>query len=520
MNTSSRKYSNAILLIACLFTLKALYLGFYVTPLWDIPDETAHFAYVRDLAEGRGIPLLGTAKIGSDIMSHMRRAAVSKPASNIAALHPPVYYFFAAIPLKAGMIFTKDSEINFRLPRIIAAISGGLLLLVLYRAIRTLGLEEYKATLLASFVSFIPMVSHMSSGTNHDMTLFLFCALTALFFARFVVQQNVKDAYLSAFWLTLAGGIKMTAWVLIPPVLFFIGLEMRCPVRYWLKNMIGVFSVSLLVPVMWMARNVFYFSNPFYTAGNHVSWQLKTPLNDTLFEYINKLPVFEHFFLQFYGILGGGGTGRGVLKWFMIGGVPRSFFSILMLMMMLLIAFFIIFLMCRSFKTENSAEQEYQNLLSKIYLFLKPVRKYALISTFSIAIFFSFAIFMNSFPASIIRNLFVVFFVFAGVSASGPLLYEKDLLSRFLLYSMLLCMIFATVLLWEVYGIYLKDGRLRATQGRYFYPIIPFFIAALSIVVKRFKIPAWLICGLVVALAVMELEVFVLQAIPFYLGGY
>jgi len=39
-------------------------------------------------------------------------------------------------------------------------------------------------------------------------------------------------------------------------------------------------------------------------------------------------------------------------------------------------------------------------------------------------------------------------------------------------------------------------------------------------VVKRFKIPAWLICGLVVALAVMELEVFVLQAIPFYLGGY
>jgi len=54
--------------IALLFFLKAIVLAFWITPLWDIPDEFAHFAYARDIALGKGIPLLGEAKIDADIL--------------------------------------------------------------------------------------------------------------------------------------------------------------------------------------------------------------------------------------------------------------------------------------------------------------------------------------------------------------------------------------------------------------------------------------------------------------------
>ena len=75
------------------------------------------------------------------------------------------------------------------------------------------------------------------------------------------------------------------------------------------------------------------------------------------------------------------------------------------------------------------------------------------------------------------------------------------------------------VLLNEVYGLYLLSGRLRAIHGRYFYPVFPFFLAALSIVVHKLKIPVELVFSLVVILALLELDVFIWQTIPFYMGG-
>ena len=185
-----KRYPPPILILALLFTLKALYLAFFVTPLWDIPDEIGHFSYARDLAEGRGVPVLGRAEIRGDVMAHMSHNPDARPAANWIAQHPPVYYLLAAVPLKIGMAFTNDPEVLYRLPRLVAAICGGLLLLVLYRTMRTLGLDNYRATVLAACIGFIPMVSHLASGTNHDMTLFLFSALMVHFLIRFLIYHN------------------------------------------------------------------------------------------------------------------------------------------------------------------------------------------------------------------------------------------------------------------------------------------------------------------------------------------
>ena len=345
-----KRYTPPILTLALLFTLKALYLAFFVTPLWDVPDEIGHFSYARDLAEGRGVPVLGRAEIGGDVMAHVSHNPDARPTANWIAQHPPVYYLLSAVPLKIGMAFTNDPEVLYRLPRLVAAICGGLLLLVLYRTIRTLGLNNYCATVLASCIGFIPMVSHLASGTNHDMTLFLFSALMVHFLVRFLINHQLSDAYWSAVWMTLAAGIKMTAWVVIPPLLVIFALEMNGPARHWLKHFSGVTAVMLLVPLAWMLRNYVYFGDPTCTAVTNAIWRMDTPLTDSFYTYIHSQPVIDHFILNFYGLLGWIGTGGGKLKWFQVAGAPRAAFSLILFAAGLLITVSLLITLWQAFR--------------------------------------------------------------------------------------------------------------------------------------------------------------------------
>jgi hypothetical protein len=114
------------------------------------------------------------------------------------------------------------------------------------------------------------------------------------------------------------------------------------------------------------------------------------------------------------------------------------------------------------------------------------------------------------------RILFAALLVFGAVAALFPLLYVTEPLDRLMLYALVVFFFFTTVLMWQVYGFYLLDGRVRAAQGRYFYPVMPFMLAALAVAVYRLHIPGLLLAVLTAGLAIMELETFVLQALPFY----
>ena len=56
----------ALTLIAVLFFIKFAAFAMYLTPFWDIPDESGHYSYVEDLSHGR-LPVLGEARMSRDI---------------------------------------------------------------------------------------------------------------------------------------------------------------------------------------------------------------------------------------------------------------------------------------------------------------------------------------------------------------------------------------------------------------------------------------------------------------------
>ncbi|MCX7107422.1 MAG: hypothetical protein NTV66_07570 [Methylococcales bacterium] len=519
------RYPLPILLISLLFAVKAIYLSFWVTPLWDIPDEIGHFAYVQDLAESRGLPLLGKAKINLEIMHHLKNDQSLSSPVNWIAQHPPIYYLIAAIPLKIGSWMTNDPEILFRLPRIISALSGALLLLVLFRTFLLVGLDVARATGISATVGFIPMVTHLSSGTSHDVSLFLFCALATYFFARYLIFRNLRDVYWCALWLTIAGGTKMmTPWALLAPMIAILFVELPGPIKNWIKNVGGVSLLTLSVPLAWMTRNIVYFGNPFYTSGTNRKTALDVPLNHSFFDYLHLQPVFEHFVVNFYGQLGGIGTGIGALKWFQVSGLPREVFSMLIFSLSCISVIYVFLLMYRALNSISTQPKGSSLISWASNLIIKnKFRKLLIVVMFLVAILFAGYINMKSFVIPSLfggmRGLAVAMIIFAAILAVALLFFTSDPVDRIALYGMVISVFFGAILLSHVYGAYLEEGGLRAAHGRYFYPVIPIVLLSISIAVLRLRIPAFLIALVATILGYAELETYVLQAIPFYLSG-
>ena len=524
MKTLFSRYPLPMLFLSLLFAMKALYLAFCITPLWDVPDETGHFAYVQDIAEGRGLPLLGNAKINVEVKRHVQNDPSALSAANWIAQHPPVYYLVAAIPLKIGSWMTSDPEIVFRLPRIISALSGALLLLVLFRTFLLVGLDDARATAISAAVGFIPMVTHMSSGTSHDVSLFLFCALATYFFARYLIQRNLSDAYWCALWLTIAGGTKMTAWFFLAPMIVIMCVELTGPIKSWVKHAFGIALLTLLSPLAWMSRNMVYFGNPFYTSVTDMKPRLTESLDHSFFDYLQLQPVLEHFMLNFYGLIGWNGTGIGKLKWFQVNGMPREVFSMLIFILSCISVIYVLMLLYRTFKlnspqlTGNSMMSWANNLIIKNCLSRKLLVLMLIIGGI-LAVYLS----MKSYAAPSLFGSMRVFsvgiLIFAAILAMALLFLTPDPVDRVALYGLVLLFVFGMIILYQVYGVYLVDGRLRAAHGRYFYPVIPILLLSISIAVLRLRVPAFFIAVVTLILAYVELETYLLQAIPFYLSG-
>src|SRR6266496_2931191 len=254
--SGERTAGRAMAAIAILFFVKAVVLAFWITPLWDVPDETGHWAIVDDLARGRGFPLPGRSVVPSDVVSDwMRGKPAESPMGNWVAQHPPLYHLLAAPLLSAARGLTSDHQWLYRTPRLLSVIGGSSALLLFFRAFLEASGDPLLSFAAAAGVGSTPMYSHMSSGTNHDIFLAFCGGLVALCWVRFERSGLFSDGLKTAAALSLAGTVKLSA-VVLAAALWLLSLS-RLATRgsrrlaQWI--VIGATSVSL--PALWTLRH-------------------------------------------------------------------------------------------------------------------------------------------------------------------------------------------------------------------------------------------------------------------------
>ncbi|HEY7863925.1 MAG TPA: glycosyltransferase family 39 protein, partial [Thermoanaerobaculia bacterium] len=468
-------------------------LALFVTPLWDVPDEIGHLALVRDIAEGRGLARAGVSVLPDDLVARWRpEQAAGGPVFNWVAQHPPLYHLLAVPFLAAGRLASDEEQMRDRAPRLLSALSGAAALWVFFLLLREASRDALLAFAAASSVAFLPMWTHMSSGTNHDVLLGLILAVAALFFVRLVEAGSFGDAVAMGAALSLAGVTKLSALAVALPLLLVTGrhLASRGARRVWQWAATAVMALAL--PALWALRHrLLSVASPLHvTSGDPLSLS-------GLASYLRSNPVIDHTFKNFIGLIGWTGTGGGEVAWFQISGV---FLAPFLLLAIALSVGTILWLAAGSpaSRVRRASALASVAALASLTILAAPTSGGALAKGLVYALLVATSVFAltwmlrprNSDDATVAESHFVLLAFAAAYLVNS----------------------------WQAFRI---TGEMRATNGRYFFAVLPFLLLAFFLPAFRAwaqRFPARLLLGVPLVLAVNEAAFFAVRVLPFYRG--
>jgi len=153
-----------VTLVVTYTTIGVLYAA--LTPTWQVPDEPAHYNYIRALAEGRSFPVI---EFGDYDQAYLGRLTTERfpPELSIESLeyedHQPPLYYLLATPvylLFDGAVLTL---------RLLSVLLGVGVLVVAFGTVRAIfPARPELALMVAAFIAFIPQHVAMTAGVEND----------------------------------------------------------------------------------------------------------------------------------------------------------------------------------------------------------------------------------------------------------------------------------------------------------------------------------------------------------------
>lgn len=296
------------LILAAYTALAILYAA--RTPMWQAPDEPAHFNYVLYLHEQGALPVL---RAGDYDQAQLERLKASRFAGNpdVSAVRyeshqPPLYYALGSV-----LWYALPGEAWPRLLslRLLSALFGGLVVLAVFAIARHIFPQSAGAPLLAAaFVAFIPQHLAIAAAANNDSLGELLLSLMALLaVVRLRTVDDRRHLLLAGVLLGLAFLTKLTAYagavILAAGELGRLRLAGRRDGRRWLGALSAIALAALVVGGWWFVRNALVYG-PTDLVGlqNHdavVVGQPRTALNvDALRHFAGTM------FQSFWGMFG------------------------------------------------------------------------------------------------------------------------------------------------------------------------------------------------------------------------
>ncbi len=286
------------------------------TPLWQAPDEPAHFNYVRHLAEVGDFPVLEPGDYNGEYLDLLKTHGFS-PQFTV----DPVQYEDYQLPLYytlAAPLYTASGGSPLALRLFSVLLGAGVVYMAFAVAMRVFPRWSVLALGTAAFVAFLPQHLASASQIGNDMLAELWVGL-GLYLLIGRLQRRGDGA--APVWradlglgLVLAAATltKITAYLLWPlalGVLLWEWRQGRAGIARITRTLAAVIVPSLLLGVPWVARNLALYGWPdFLGLGRHdavVTGQL------TLAEYLARSGpgsylqrLVDFTFRSFWGFFG------------------------------------------------------------------------------------------------------------------------------------------------------------------------------------------------------------------------
>jgi hypothetical protein len=159
----------AVVLLLAITVLAYLAIGTLyaaLTPTWQVPDEPAHYNYIRSLAEDREFPVLQRHDYTQDTLRQLTSDGFP-PELSIEPLeyedHQPPLFYLLATPI---YVLSRGQVLPLRL---VSVGLGAALLLVAFGTGRAIFPRRPELALMGTaFIAFIPQHLAMTAGINND----------------------------------------------------------------------------------------------------------------------------------------------------------------------------------------------------------------------------------------------------------------------------------------------------------------------------------------------------------------
>jgi 4-amino-4-deoxy-L-arabinose transferase-like glycosyltransferase len=476
---ASRKICFAI---GALFFLKFAAFGLFLTPLWDVPDESGHYSYVEDLSRGN-LPLLGEARISRDVTDSWIRPG-ARQGRNWIAQHPPLYYALATPVALTVRAMGGSFEAQVRGVRVLTALIGAVGLVGLM-AFLTLATGRGLLGLAAGiFVGATPMFTQLSSGVSHDPLVACTAAWACYWLVRWLHDNQLEHALYCAFLAGMCCLTKVTGLTMAIPLFLSMALWIARTegLHGWRRGLLrsGVLWLVMFTPILlWAVRNWLHFHQLFPDAGLlHV--YPDNPKEMGFFEYMWKYPVWQNVLLNFIALLGWMGSVPGTVVTVQANGAIARFFLA-------------IFLFCSSFSIAHAfrplCTPAYQRA-SVLVLAVACVLLAVALPTYRTATVACSAIFL-AVAWSSLRN--------------APRALRSVEVGPWLMLTGCVCILFFSILYYQhIWGIYTQLGRVKALHGRYCYGVMPFLALLMAWPLRKGVLPIAAIAVATVALILSD----------------
>ena len=210
-----------------------------IVPIFEKPDENAHFEYIQFVAENKKLPVQTKDDIHAEFFQ------------------PPFYHYFSSFILRFIKTFTQDLSYQVISMRLVSIFISIVTLLTIYKMASLIFKNSNLVLGIVAFAAFLP--SHIninSSVTNENFADFLTTLIIYLLLLFIVKSENYKNIIL----LGIITGISLITRLSIIPVIATIPFAFT--VKYYpnikkaVKPVVLIAIIALLISSWLFARNL------------------------------------------------------------------------------------------------------------------------------------------------------------------------------------------------------------------------------------------------------------------------
>jgi hypothetical protein len=278
MPEPSTRYPHPVLFLIIVIYLVIGTLYALLTPPWQIPDEPAHYNYVRFVAESLRYPVLQMGDYPHEYLEEIK-AKRFPPEMSIDPIryefHQPPLYYSLAVPFYWLTRFWPPVQQVITLRLLSLLMGGGIVYLAYLIAREVFPTNEVLALGTAAFVASVPMHLAMLAAVNNDGLVELMLAGMLWMLVRYVKEEEKGKGGVEGIegkvpWRLVGLGVlvglgilaKTAALVSIPLILVAVVLAIgHRPSAIGRRlsvvscQLFAIFLPALLLTLPWFVRN-------------------------------------------------------------------------------------------------------------------------------------------------------------------------------------------------------------------------------------------------------------------------